>query len=151
MALKSLMTLHLMFSFVYGFDFTLRYKKQSSMTCDKNGTHNTTPLGCGVICASKYKDMCRGFLTTGSTCELCMVCQKTDQKLVLSGNVYITTPFSDGTKLGKIIHFCQNEMITSPSFGGEGEYSLLLRNIFNLLTKQHISNLYGGGETCFYW
>ena len=76
------------------------------MTCDKNVTHNTTPLECGIICAKKYKDMCRGFLTTGSTCELCMVCQKVDQKLVLTGNVFVTTPFTDVIALGNIVYIC---------------------------------------------
>ena len=114
MVAKILVILHLAFSVIYGLDFALRYNKQSSMSCAANITYDTTPLECGVICTKKYKDMCRGFLTTGSTCELCMVCQQMDQKLVLTGNAYVTTPFSDVVTTGKIISMhllgCQIEI-----------------------------------------
>ena len=91
MALKSLVIIVLALSCVYGVDITLHYNKQSNMTCAATlKTYNAESIKCGVRCTEKHKDMCRGFVATGGTCQLCMVwvCQESDQQVLLSGNVF---------------------------------------------------------------
>ena len=73
------------------------------MTCAAEVTHDSQPAECGVICTEKHKDMCRGFVATGSTCQLCMVCQANDQELVLSGNVFVNEPSSKEILHGKTL------------------------------------------------
>ena len=103
MAVNTLLVLQLTFWYVYGLDFTLHYKKQSSMTCAAKITYDAGSIKCGVRCTEKYKDMCRGFVATGSICQLCMVCQQNDQQLVLSGNVLVAKPSSNDILQGKIL------------------------------------------------
>ena len=107
MALKSLAIIVLAFSCVYGVDITLHYNKQSNMTCAATlKTYNAGSIKCGVRCTEKYKDMCRGFVATGGTCQLCMVwvCQESDQQVLLSGNVFkLVTDITHG----KIPYYCQ--------------------------------------------
>ena len=102
MALRFILILPLAFSCVYGMDITLHYKKQSNMTCAAKITYDAGSIKCGVRCTEKYKDMCGGFVATGSTCQLCMVCQKEDHELVLIGNLYATELVTGDIMHGKI-------------------------------------------------
>ena len=105
MLVRTLLVLHLAFFCVHGLDFKLRYNKQSSMTCAAKITYDAGSIKCGVRCTEKYKDMCRGFVATGSTCQLCMVCQANDQQLVFTGNVLVAELFTDDIMHGKISYF----------------------------------------------
>ena len=72
------------------------------MTCAAKITYDAGSIKCGVRCTEKYKDMCRGFVATGSTCQLCMVCQDIDQELVFTGNLFVTELFTRELLEGKV-------------------------------------------------
>ena len=108
--MDSLLLLHVMFTLSNAWDCAVNYNKQldMNMTCAAKITYNAKSTKCARRCNEKYKDMCRGFVATGSTCELCIVCQENDQQLLLAGNLYVAEPLINEIMKGeRLLSICE--------------------------------------------